>query len=591
MAYYADGQLVGGGGGGRGGSIGDYQGQFNATTVRQRAFDADDYIVFDNGTKLVVYLAPVDIPINSPAPGQAGALWGELDTTVTSGLSDSDLTARLRNYTLASAFGDAVNNINTSLNGKVDATDFHTALGTKADTDALTDYLRTATYNLDKARLESGITGNDNDISQLMTALQALQTTVNNLPSGGGEGGGGVSTAALNTAINNLRTALQASIDAKQDASTAATDEELATAVGTLRSTLQANIDTLTTQVGNIPITSDVLWATSKVLTSGNVPSGSTIDTDWTLGDDAATGVTVSGDVIKIPESFRGDLHVDFEASDGNLLQRLIVPLSLGIRDGYGGLFPVQFQTRVSHDSSDNTLLNFQLYMRGGAARPIGTPSGAVAKVYGVSALPRSQVVGITQAQLDAATEKVDSKFGGVPLNGPDAGETLSHVRIINFNKFIPEANWATVPVFSGVNLLRDPIPAGASFKDLVQYDRLLIRITFYLGEIASARRSESSDFFVNVAEWNSLKTVPLPDQAIAESATDRIQIIASTKDNRALVHEFPQVAPADVSAENALRNSKRLIYVGKSNETNPRLLIALSGTNQDFLVEVRGYH
>ena len=209
---------------GRGGSIGDYQGQFTATTVKQRAFDANDYIVFDNGTKLLVYLAPVDIPINSPAPGQAGALWGELDTTITSGLSEADLTARLRSYVLTSAF--------------------NTALGGKADTSDLADYLRTGTYNLDKARLESGITGNDNDISALMTALNTLQTQVNNLPTGGGgEGGGDVTTAALNTAIDNLRTALESKIEAKQDADTAATDTELADAVSALRTALQTSID------------------------------------------------------------------------------------------------------------------------------------------------------------------------------------------------------------------------------------------------------------------------------------------------------------------------------------------------------------
>ena len=314
MGSYLDGQFQGGGGGGRGGSIGDYQGQFTATTVKQRAFNADDYIVFDNGTKLVVFLAPVDIPVNSPAPGESGALWGELDTTVTSGLSISDLNSRLAGY--------------------VPRTTFDTALGTKADTDALTDYLRTATYNLDKARLESGITGNDNDISQLMTSLNALQTTVNNLPSGGGGTGGGVTTAALNTAINNLRTALEASIDAKQDASTAATDTELSTAVAQLRLALQANIDALTTQVGNIPITSDVLWATSKAFVA-NVPGNSVFDTDWTLGDDASTGVTVSGDYIHIPRHYRGEIHVDMEASDGSFLQRVIVPVSVGTYEGF----------------------------------------------------------------------------------------------------------------------------------------------------------------------------------------------------------------------------------------------------------------
>ena len=397
-------------GGGRGGSIGEYQGQFTATTVKQRAFDADDYIVFDNGTKLVVFLAPVDIPVNSPAPGESGALWGELDTAITSGISSSDLTARLQNYALSSALGNAVNNINTSLNGKVDATDFHTALGTKADTDALTDYLRTATYNLDKARLESGITGNDNDISALMSSLSALQTTVNNLPSGGGgTGGGDVTTQALNNAINNLRTALQASIDAKQDADTAATDAELATAVMNLRTALQGSIDILTTQVGNIPITSDLLWATSKPFLA-TVPRETTVfDTDWTLGDDASTGVVVSGDYVHIPREYRGELHVDMEASDGSFLQRLIVPVSVGVYEGFDPPFFEQLQVRIDVNPSDSTLLRLYLYVRGSPAREIQTAGvGGRAKVYGVTALRRAEVIGITQAQLDAALEALD---------------------------------------------------------------------------------------------------------------------------------------------------------------------------------------
>ena len=422
-----DGGIVGGyygvQGGGRGGSIGNYQGQFTATTVKQRAFEKHDYIVFDDGTDLEVFLAPQDIPINSPAPKEAGALWGGLDTTITSGVSRADLDAALTHYARSATLASAVDTINT-------------ALGNKADITSLNLKLNQSDFNIEKARLESGITGNrnnieanDTDIGTLMTAIQALQTALSNLPSGGGESSGstpasgGVSSSDLQTALDELKNLLEAKITANAE------------------------------------------------------------------------------------------------------------------------------------------------------------------------------------------------KFGGVPLNGPDvSGENLTHARVVNFNQFIPEANWATVPVFNGLNLLRDALPAGVNFRDLGQYDRLLIRITFYLGEIASARRAQSVDFFVNVSEWNSLKTVPLPDQEIAESSTNRIQIIASTKDNRALVHEFPQLPDGAFANTlsttgntggnqvrafqaavqkwiNDFRASKRLIYVGKSNETNPRLLIGISGTDQDFLAEVRGYH
>ena len=206
------------GGGGTGGSIGEYQGQFTATTVRQRAFDANDYIAFDDGTDIEIFLAPVAIPINSPAPKANGALWAAFTAAITSGVSRADLDA---------------------------------ALSTKANTSVLADYLRASTYVFDKARIESGITGNDNDIAALMQALNTLQTQVNNLPTGGGggEGGGGdVTTAALNTAIDNLRTTLQSRIDAKQDAATAATDTELQTAISDLRTALEARIDALETE-------------------------------------------------------------------------------------------------------------------------------------------------------------------------------------------------------------------------------------------------------------------------------------------------------------------------------------------------------
>ena len=182
-----DGGIVGGYygivGGGRGGSIGDYQGQFTATTVKQRAFDANDYIVFDNGTKLDVYLAPVDIPINSPAPTENGALWGGLETTITSGVSRADFDTELAKYARAAALQNAVSTINT-------------ALGNKADTSALADYVSDTDFAVDKATLESEITGNlnrirgnDTDISKLVSAITDLKTEVDNLPSGDGGGG------------------------------------------------------------------------------------------------------------------------------------------------------------------------------------------------------------------------------------------------------------------------------------------------------------------------------------------------------------------------------------------------------------------
>ena len=567
---------------GGGGSLGNYAGRFDATTVKQQAFDANDYILFDDGTRQEVFLAPEAIPANSPAPGENGALWGAFTALITSGISAADLTNRLASYVLKSALttmlGDYVlqsaltnqlsnyvlnSALTTALNEKADASALANyvrtsalaaALSGKADTSALANFLHTSTFNIEKARLESGITGNDNDIAALMQSLQNLQTQVNNLMRG--EVGEGVTTAALNSAID------------------------------TLRKSLQANIDALTAQVGNIPVASEVLWATSKTLAT-SIPAG-TIDTDWTLGDRVPAGVVVDGDILDIPKTFRGELHVEmFNAAD-ELLERRAIQIEVG-QESFNTPFGNRFRANIAQDARDAGVLNFTLQAASG--RAVSIPAGSVCKVYGVTALPRSQVDAVTQAYVDTAVAKVDDKFGGVPLNGPDAGESISLALVDNLNASIPQSNWATVPVFNGVNLLRDAIPAGASFRDLGQYDRILIRITFFTGSLSAVRRTQSTDFFVSIAEWDALKTVPNPNQAIAEDETNRIGIIASTADNRALVHEFPQVAPSDVSVSNALRNSKRLIYVGKSNETNPRLLLALSGTNQDFLAEVKGYH
>ena len=666
---------VGGGGGGSGRLHQAFEGIFTPTTVRQRAFDAGSLIGLQGSSGAPVgYLAPVDIPVNSPAPGTNNALWV--------------------------SFGGSF--------AGVDRATFDSALARKANAASLANYLRTSTYNIEKARLESGITGNDNDIS-------ALQTAINNLPSEVGD----VTREQLNAAVQMLQGELEnvsaplfvyelwgtsktttqvrynsgnpvdldwtlgddvpdaLAVDGDRflmplfyrghvnlelwhgetliDKSVLEVESEqqqqnitqtsisgirmgrfawvlrqgtfnseqvhqieifpsengqvflgglqarVYAEVALSRSTVNVNLDNLKERVQsaetdiaalesvteNIPVTSDVLWATSKALTA-SLPAGRTVDTDWTIGDDVPTGVVADGDILDIPENFRGDLHIDFVDASDNLLQRKVIPIAIG-QTGFESPFGSRLRANIAQDGTDNAVLNFSLTTQSG--RAVTIPAGTVAKIYGVTALPRSQVAGITQQQLTAAIAEVDDKFGGVPLNGPDAGGFLNNVHIQNLNKYIPETNIVTVPVFNWVDLRRDPSSLGPSVGDLGQYDRILIRITFYTGSLASARRTESFDFFVNIAEWDSLTTVPFPTQALANSETGRVSIIASTKDNRALVHEFPQLAPSDVSAADTLRANQRLLYVGKSNATNPQLLLGISGTTDDFLAEVRGYH
>ena len=60
---------------------------------------------------------------------------------------------------------------------------------------------------------------------------------------GGGATGGGISQAALNTAINTLKTALEAEIAKKADDADTATDAEVASAISDLQSQLDAKAD------------------------------------------------------------------------------------------------------------------------------------------------------------------------------------------------------------------------------------------------------------------------------------------------------------------------------------------------------------
>ena len=358
-----------------------------------------------------------------------------------------------------------------------------------------------------------------------------------------------------------------------------------------------------------------MLWLTSPVLeTRGRVPIPQAA---WTLADNAPNTISAFANIISLPANIRGDLHFELYVGD-SLVERAIVPIhetETGdfIRLGNPSSFSdPYFNITVSVGTTASITINYQ-----GGSRQANT----TIRVYGVSALPVPEVTGVTQATLNSLASAlrqeiaaVDGKFGGVPLNGPDAGQSQELIGVGNLNRYIPETNWVTVPVFSGTAIRRDPPQFGVSTTHLALYDRFLIRITLFRGSVESPVRLESTDFLVNVAEWDALTTVPQPTQSLANSQAGRISITASTKDNRALVHEFPQITPGpwgdtlpatgdptadqqralETAAQNAiqeLRSDRRFIYIGKSNESNPRLLIAISGTNQDFIYEARGYH
>ena len=492
---------VGPGGGGAGGGRlhQAFEGIFTATTVVQRAFKAGSLIGLQGSSGAPVgYLAPVDIPVNSPAPGARNSLWV--------------------------SFGGSF--------GGVDRATFDAALARKANAASLANYLQTSTYNIEKARLESGITGNDNDIT-------ALQEAINNLPSEVGD----VTTAELEQAVAMLEqqignvsgplfvyelwarsktTVLAAGVtqgtpadldwmleddvpdalavdgdfflmpqfyrghvtlevwqgDTLEDrlilevqsqqtdggigdfnvggnafsgwswlidqrvvnnenvnriyvvpsnpASTmlAGLEFRIYAEVALSRSDVsvqldgitervrvaETNIDQLETQVENIPLTSDVLWATSGTLPT-TLARGTVLATAWTASSDLPAGVAVDGNFLNIPEALRGELHIDVFNTANEMIGRVVIDIHEGAEIAFTDILPDnRISAEIIEHPSDNTLLRLQI--RNTHARNGSTiVSGTTMRVYGVSALPRSQVDGVTQEQLKSAIDGINDFY------------------------------------------------------------------------------------------------------------------------------------------------------------------------------------
>ena len=170
--------------------------------------------------------------------------------------------------------------------------------------------------------------------------------------------------------------------------------------------TAETDIDAVESAIENIPVSADVLWATSKAFTAGF--GQGRLDTNWVLADNTPTGVAADGDFINIPKSIRGDLHIDVENASGVLLEREVMPIVIG-EGRYGEGVGSWLRTRIIQHSSDPTLLRFDLYVTGSQTRTF--PSGSTVKVYAVSALPRNQVTGVTRAELDAEIAKINDFY------------------------------------------------------------------------------------------------------------------------------------------------------------------------------------
>ena len=186
-------------------------------------------------------------------------------------------------------------------------------------------------------------------------------------------------------------------------------------AVTTRVQTAETEIDALESSVANIPLSSEVLWATSKVLPTAITGRGY-IDVDWTMESDLPTGVVRSGagaelnDFISIPKSLRGELHVDIVNASDVVLSRVVIAMGQTGNVAFRDFATPANRIRailINHQT-DSTLVDL------GIDRTVGLrdiPAGSQIKVYAVSAVPRSKVDGITQAQLDAAIAGINDFY------------------------------------------------------------------------------------------------------------------------------------------------------------------------------------
>ena len=168
----------------------------------------------------------------------------------------------------------------------------------------------------------------------------------------------------------------------------------------------KSEIDALESAVENIPVTSDELLATSAVLPT-RIPANTVVDANWVIADEVPDGVSVDGDLINISKSIRGELHIDFVNASDELLGRRSTSINGGTVDFSNVVGNTRLKGEFVAHSSDNSLISFRLKNTNNSQR-VDIPANTKIKVYAVSALPRNQVSGITQQQLDAALAALD---------------------------------------------------------------------------------------------------------------------------------------------------------------------------------------
>lgn len=202
MSILGGGILAGVGGGTRFHEA--FVGVFTATTVVQRAFKEGDLIGFEAGGRAPIgYLAPVDIPVGSPAPGARGALWISFGGSF-AGVDRATLDSLLATYATSAALAgvrsallsdisDADDKADAArqsaqtaidgLAGKADATEFATVRAEfESSINTNTNNIGANRGGLSQARRD--IDAAEHDITGLDAAVERVNTRIDNIPVG-----------------------------------------------------------------------------------------------------------------------------------------------------------------------------------------------------------------------------------------------------------------------------------------------------------------------------------------------------------------------------------------------------------------------
>ena len=215
---------------------------------------------------------------------------------------------------------------------------------------------------------------------------------------------------------------------------------------------------------------------------------------------------------------------------------------------------------------------------------------GIVGGLYGKGNGSGGSGGGINQEALNKAINDLQTL-----LRNERAGVSLiadAQQLVTNLNSGRTDAQVLDDISFSGVPLFAN---------DMADYDHFILEISELSSDASTVIDSTSATF--TYTAWNALKGVPRPQ-------TNRYQS-AHTDDGRALRWAWHNNPPTEVSVNlpnnNArqrdtnlmraveglsdnIRAASRVLFVGKSNEANARMLLAVTGIKNNFRCRVYGY-